>query len=385
MCPVVRKYNPLGPGHYLLGGCAWFVVIGSLRSNPLRRLCVYQLSPHAAVVLGMKGKQRYDLSVGHRLLVVLALIGMCACSSSNVATLRSGQSAPGHNAEPSATTAADLARQILRDAHAAGFIDVTEVSSGRQIAYVGLTTTGEDDPSLGPEALVPPLSVIKVFVAAEWLDRGFANVVVECAPSGGHAQRRMRVDEMLISGCDSAGARMATILRHKLGAETVVRDLQRFGLGHLALRSDASDADWEAVLTLGERNVPVTAREVSAFLRDIARDGATVMSPDTARRLRNALDDVVGRGTAASIKDELAGTGWRIGGKTGTGPGDCGDRCDGWFASLASDSRGARYVILAYVRGKGLGSGVAAHAAAMIARHLAGEARGAADQREYAP
>ncbi|HEX2663594.1 MAG TPA: penicillin-binding transpeptidase domain-containing protein [Candidatus Acidoferrum sp.] len=315
----------------------------------------------------------------HRLVVVLALTGMGACSSSNVATLRSSQTAPGHNAGPSATTAADLARQILRDAHAAGFIDVTEVSSGRQIAYVGLTITGEDDPSLTPETLVPPLSVIKLFVAAEWLERGFANVVVECAPSGGHAQRRMRVDEMLISGCDSAGARMATILRQKLGAETVVRDLQRFGLGHLALRSDASDAGWEAVLTLGERNVPVTAREVSAFLRDIARDGATVMSADTARRLRNALDDVVGRGTATSIKDELAGTGWRIGGKTGTGPGDCGDRCDGWFASLASNRQQACYVILAYVRGKGLGSGVAAHAAAMIARHLAEEAPRAAD------
>ena len=299
---------------------------------------------------------------------------MGACGSSHVATLRSSQTAPGHNAGPSATTAADLARQILRDAHAAGFIDVTEVSSGHQIACVGLTTTGEDDPSLGPEALVPPLSVIKLLVAAEWLERGFSNVVVECAPSGGHAQRRMRVDEMLISGCDSAGARMATILRQKLGAETVVRDLQRFGLGHLALRSDASDADWEAVLTLGERNVPVTAREVSGFRRDIARDGGTLMSADTARRLQKALDDVVGRGTAMSIKNELAGTGWRIGGKTGTGPGECGDRCDGWFASLASDRQRARYIILAFVRGKGLGSGVAAHAAATIARRLAGEA-----------
>jgi len=50
--------------------------------------------------------------------------------------LPSGETAPGENAGPSTTTVADLARQILRDAHAAGFIDVTEVSSGRQIAYV---------------------------------------------------------------------------------------------------------------------------------------------------------------------------------------------------------------------------------------------------------
>ncbi|HEX2714347.1 MAG TPA: hypothetical protein VHM88_19310, partial [Candidatus Acidoferrales bacterium] len=59
-------------------------------------------------------------------------------------------------------------------------------------------------------------------------------------------------------------------------------------------------------------------------------------------------------------------------------------RCDGWFAGLASDSRRARYVILAYVRGKGLGSGVAAHAAATIARSLAGRQPLAADQDENA-
>lgn len=332
--------------------------------------------------VGPRGELRYDLSVAQRLLIVLALTGICACRSSNVVALPSGEAVPGENAAPSTVKVADLARQLLRDAHAAGFIEVTEVSSGRQIAYVGLTTTGEDDPSLEEDTLVPPLSVIKLFVAAEWLERGFADIVVECAPSASHAQRRMRVDEMLISGCDSAGAWMATILRQKLGAEDVVRDLRRLGLAHLALRSDASDADWGAVLSLGERGVPVTAREVSAFLLAIARDGGTVMSADTARHLRNALNDVVGQGTATSIKNDLSGTGWRIGGKTGTGPGDCGDHCDGWFAGLASDSRQARYVILAFVRGKGLGSGVAAHAAVTIARQLAGEVP--ADRGEHA-
>lgn len=80
------------------------------------------------------------------------------------------------------------------------------------------------------------------------------------------------------------------------------------------------------------------------------------MSAETARQLRTALDDVVARGTATSVRDALADTGWRIGGKTGTGGGNCGDHCDGWFASIASDGAQARYVILAYVRGKGLGS-----------------------------
>jgi hypothetical protein len=264
-----------------------------------------------------------------------------------------------------------LARQILRDAHAAGFIDVTEVSSGRQIAYVGVTAEGKDDSKLAADALVPPLSVIKVFVAAEWIEHGFADTAVDCTSIGGRAVRRMRVDEMLTTGCDSAGAQMAIILRQKLGAEIVLRDLRRFGLSHLTLRADASDADWGTALTLGERDVLASAQEISAFLRAIAQGEATVVSAEAARRLRTMLDDVVARGTATSVKDVLAGTGWRIGGKTGTGPGDCGDHCDGWFASIASDGEMQRYIILAYVRGKGLGSGVAAHAAAAIARRLA--------------
>ena len=271
------------------------------------------------------------------------------------------------------TALTKLTRQILRDAQAAGFIDVTEVGSGRQIAYAGLTATGKDDPNLAADALVQPLSVIKVFVAAEWIDRGFADTMIDCEPAGGHAPRRMSVDEMLITGCDSAGARMATILRQKLGADTVLRDLRRFGLLHLTLPPDASDADWGAALTLGERDVPVSAEEVSTFLRAIAQGGATLVSAETARRLRAALDDVVTRGTATPVKDMLAGTSWRIGGKTGTGPGNCGDHCDGWFASIESDAAQPRYIILAYVRGKGLGSGVAAHAAATIAQHLVGE------------
>lgn len=267
----------------------------------------------------------------------------------------------------------NLARQMLRDAEAAGFVDVTEVSSGRQIAYAGLTAAGNNDASLAADALVPPLSVIKVFVAADWLEHGFTDTTVDCDPSGGHLVRPMHVDEMLITGCDSAGERMAIILRQKLGSDTVLLDLRRLGLRHLTLRSDASDADWGAALTLGERDVLVSAEEVTAFLRAIAQGGATAVSAETARRLRTALDDVVARGTATSIKDLLAGTGWHIGGKTGTGPGNCGDHCDGWFASIASDRVQARYIILAYVRGKGLGSGVAARATATIVRHLAAQ------------
>src|SRR5262249_49848484 len=98
--------------------------------------------------------------------------------------------------------------------------------------------------------------------------------------------------------------------------------------------------------------------------------GDHLMSVTTARRLRAALEAVVQRGTAAGIKQTFAGSEWRIGGKTGTGPGDCGQRCGGWFASLVSDRRGGRYVVLGVIEGKGAGGGVSAQTAAAVARNL---------------
>jgi len=180
----------------------------------------------------------------------------------------------------------------------------------------------------------------------------------------------MLVEDVLISGCDSAGAEMAIILRRKLGAAVVLRDLRRYGLSDLTLRPDASDTEWGSVLSLGEDEVPVTPLQVSTFLRAAGQGGAKLFSTGTAQRLRAALDGVVQHGTAAGIKHALADTGWRIGGKTGTGPGECGDTCDGWFAGLLSDQRGARYVILVFIKGKGLGGGLAARTAASMAEYL---------------
>jgi hypothetical protein len=64
-------------------------------------------------------------------------------------------------------------------------------------------------PGLSAKSLIAPLSVIKVYVASIWLEHGFREKVVECAPSGNRPLRRMRVEEVLVSGCDSAGAEMA--------------------------------------------------------------------------------------------------------------------------------------------------------------------------------
>jgi len=69
---------------------------------------------------------------------------------------------------------------------------------------------------------------------------------------------------------------------------------------------------------------------------EIGRRQGGVFSPKTAYTLRADLDGVVQRGTAVAIKKALPDTRWHIGGKIGTGAGQCGDQCDGWFASLLS-------------------------------------------------
>jgi membrane peptidoglycan carboxypeptidase len=270
----------------------------------------------------------------------------------------------------------DVARQLLHDADASGFIYVTDVRSGQVLV----------DVNVGTDSRVRPLSVVKVFVAASWIDHGLGDLVVDCVASGGHLPRRMRVEEVISSGCDSAGAAMAVALREKIGGAAVLRDLRRYGLEDLTLKADASDSDWGSTLTLGEDQMTVTPQQVAGFLRAIGQDGLSQSSPGqsslgqngvslfskpTARRLIAALDGTVDHGTASGIKDALARTGWHLGGKTGTGPGQCGDTCDGWFASLLSDPHGARYAILVFIKGKGLGGGLAARTAASMAERLA--------------
>jgi hypothetical protein len=261
-----------------------------------------------------------------------------------------------------ALTLEGFARSLLQDTKATGFIHVRDLDSG-QVFHV--SAGGQD---LESNSLLAPLSIIKVYLAAEWLEHGFGSTTVPCGT--GSTSRPMLVDEVLISGCDSAAMKMAVILRRRLGSTQMLRELRLYGLNSISLELDADDAEWGQVLSLGEDRVPVTPQQLSAFMRTIGQGGAGIISEQTALRLRAALEGVVQRGTARSISSALTGTGWRIGGKTGTGPGQCGEHCDGWFGSLLSDRDRSRYVILVFIRGQGLGGGVAAHAAAAIAEHL---------------
>jgi beta-lactamase class A len=277
----------------------------------------------------------------------------------------------------------DLAYRLLRETNAAGFVHVRDVISGRVLVHAGTSAEGTPSPDLAINSPVPLLSVIKVYVAAAWLEHGFGDIVVDCSPSATRPLRRMLVEEVLASGCDSAGTEMAVTMRRRLGADRVLRDLRRYGLRGLKLNPDASDTEWGQVLSLGEDKVPVTPEQLSGFLRRVNQGDGRLVSNATARRLRSALEGVVQNGTASPIKDFLSQTRWRIGGKTGTGPGQCDDHCDGWFAGILSDENRVRYVIMAYIRGKGLGGGVAARTAASIARYLAAQQAAAKNRLRY--
>ncbi|HEV3455513.1 MAG TPA: penicillin-binding transpeptidase domain-containing protein, partial [Thermoanaerobaculia bacterium] len=99
--------------------------------------------------------------------------------------------------------------------------------------------------------------------------------------------------------------------------------------------------------------------------------GQRIMRAETARRLQLAMLDAVQRGSAAGIRERLGGQ-WKIGGKTGTGPGGA-HPYDGCFVGLVFDPRGEpRYTVATYIKAGGRGGGVAAEVSADLARFLVG-------------
>lgn len=186
------------------------------------------------------------------------------------------------------------------------------------------------------------------------------------------------------------------------------------GPAYVSLTSDTKDPDWADTLSIGESNMMVTGLHVSRFLQAIGNDGVMlpasallerpenveqqppagvnrrglrrlpadvrnpnrVMEAATAQRLQAAMRDVVQRGTAKSIANSLADSGWQIGGKTGTGPGPApiGPQSDGWFAGLIFDRTGkARFTVATFVRHGGTGGGNAARISADLARYIVGK------------
>jgi cell division protein FtsI/penicillin-binding protein 2 len=266
---------------------------------------------------------------------------------------------------------------------------------------------------VGTEVL--PLSLTKLLLAASWWDNDqpdtmFANATIH---------------DMLVGSIDSAGREMAIALRKSIGTKAVLGDLARYGFGarsgapdkdfwreppeswaarlepgaaYVSLRETTNDVEWADTFSIGEANAGVTALHVSRFMQAVGNNGWLVkpiarlerasirpigenrvkirlMQKNTALRLQAAMRDTVARGTARGIARALAGTGWQIGGRTGSGPALTPKRSqlDGWFAGLIFDPSGRpRFAVATFVAHGGLGGGKAAKISAHLALFLIG-------------
>jgi len=304
---------------------------------------------------------------------------------------------------------------------------VMDVQTGALVAFAA--TPGSNAPAKGAEPLtvttpIVPLSLTKLFLVASWWDRGQPDSSFDCVRSAAPDKKEpMTIRDMIVIGCDLPAKQMAVALRKKVGAEAVLGDLERFGFGsqsklsqddsfwaelapewketlapaasYTLLGANTPDSEWADAFALGENNFVVTILHVSRFLQAAGNNGMLlppvarketdepvskpaaisrrIMQEKTAVWLQGAMRDVVQRGSAKAITHVLDGTGWQIGGKTGTGPGlgAHGPPYDGWFAGLVFNSQGkARFTVATYVRHGGRGGENAAMISAQLARYL---------------
>jgi hypothetical protein len=249
-------------------------------------------------------------------------------------------------------------RQLLRDAGARGAIVVLDVPTGRLVASAG---NARD-----VAAPVLPLSVIKLYIAAIWWDRELGDV--SFGPPGA---LRATVSDVVSHGYDAPGAEMAVELRRRFGGAAVLEALKHYGLGSVTLDPAAEDATWGSALSIGEHGVRVTLLEVAQFVRAIGAGGGDLLRPEVAESLQAAMLRAGETGTARIAAARLAGTHWKLAGKTGTGPNVVGPTSDGWFAGLLFENAQPRYAVAVYVDARGPGGGVAASLAADLPKLLA--------------
>ena len=306
---------------------------------------------------------------------------------------------------------------------------IQDVSTGALIAFASSSPENARDGQLAPNSPVLPLSLNKLLVAVSWWDHNQPDLVFDCVrqpdPSQPPETVKMSVKEMVVSGCDRPGREIAVALRRSIGTDVLLADLRRFGfdahpgtspepdfwgevdqtfaahltpaLAHTTLGPKVKDKDWADALSIGESHFVVTVLHISRFLQAVGNGGVMsapiarrtttlmeqrtqptqvtrrIMKETTAARLQEAMREVVQRGSAQTIVDALNGTGWQIGGKTGTGPGPApiGPQSDGWFAGLVFDPKGKpSFTVATYVRHGGRGAGKAASLSAEMARYL---------------
>lgn len=324
-----------------------------------------------------------------------------------------------------------VAWRLLSEAGRPGAVVAQDVRTGALIAYAA-TGTANDAP-LGIKQYAPPGSVFKLALAALWWESGMPDETpLEC-PSSIEVTPRATISnsgnaaygtlaaprEVLVFSCNTAAVQMAQRMREELGSDAFVDAYGRFGFTPYASKSpsgteqefwatgsdrwrermsppparirisdETGKAEW-AQLSIGQGPVDVTPLHISRFLQAIGNDGVMlpptfeqrlaakpprgerVMSEETAARLQAAMLEVVDRGTARRVSPRLRGTGWNLGGKTGTAQ-VRGARDDGWFAGLIFDEQGEpAYTVAAYLRGGGPGGSGPATIAAGLAHYLA--------------
>ncbi|HEV2130759.1 MAG TPA: penicillin-binding transpeptidase domain-containing protein [Longimicrobiaceae bacterium] len=320
---------------------------------------------------------------------------------------------------------------LLQQTGLNGAIIVQDVNTGALVAYA--STGGADEPPFGIKRYAPPGSVFKLALASLWYESNLPDdAPIPCPPSiqvtpratisnfGGIGYGTVIGPEgMLIPSCNTAAVRMALDMRERLGTEAFERAYRSYGFipygetpppagerdfwsttstawerrmspppSRIRLSEQTGPAEW-AQLSIGQGPVDVTVIGVSRFVQAIGNGGVMlrptlewerterpqevgrVMRPETAQKLQQAMLAVVERGTARSVAPRVRGTGWQLGGKTGTAQ-VAGAPDDGWFAGLMFGPEGEpRYSVVVYLQRGGPGGGQPAAIAAEMLRFLA--------------
>lgn len=331
--------------------------------------------------------------------------------------------------------------QLLRGVRRTGAVVVQEVATGAVVVYAA--TGGPEDAPAGIRRYAPPGSVFKLALAALWWESDLPPEPTLPCPSTLQVTSRAIISNfggfdlgtvpgprgMLVPSCNTTAVLMAQQMREQLGEQAFADAYRRYGFvtyfdepptgterdfwstssagwarrmspppSRARLGEQTGPAEW-AQVAIGQGPVDVTVIAVSRFLQAIGNDGVMlrptlewaraerpeeagrVMSVETARRLQQAMLEVVERGTARGVAPRVRGLGVTLGGKTGTAQ-VARAPDDGWFAGLIHGPDGTPlYTVVVYLQGGGPGGAQPAVIAAEMTRFLAQQppARGGAE------
>jgi cell division protein FtsI/penicillin-binding protein 2 len=325
------------------------------------------------------------------------------------------------------------AHRLLEGTGLSGTVIVQDVHNGALVAYAASGTASQAP--FGIRRYAVPGSVFKLALAALWWDTGQRDEMMACPSEIKVSDRRPAIHNfesheyasleaprgMLVVSCNTEAIAMSMELRRRIGPEAYIDGLERMGFAvydsvsprrqldfwntentgwlqrmsppptRVKLRQGRRyDAFEWAQTAIGQGPVDVTPIAISRFVSAIGNggvmhpvtleydrlaelpEGRVIMKPTTAARLQGAMLEVVQKGTGVRALPILQGTGWNMGGKTGTADVRRGHIPDGWFAGLMFGPDGtAKYSIVVYLVNGGQGGHSAAPVAAMMTRWMA--------------